>query len=141
LTGPTLRNLLAAEVDTITASRQAGWDFAQFVASASNAPDAAMEALTNFGVTVTKAFNSGLGGVFGGQAQIRMREFSSLIFLEAAKAFDPTLADVKPLARLDVFLLRPSAPTTAMTNFLSGTMPDSSIVAIEQPVMGLPDPA
>ncbi len=138
LTNQTLSNLLFAEHDTIKGAQQAGWDIADFIQSAGTDPDKAMAALSNFGAVVTKAFNQGLGGVFGGQAQQRMREFSALIFLEAAKAFDPTLNDVKPLARLDVRLLRPSAPATALTNFLNGTMPDPSIVAIEQPVMGLP---
>jgi hypothetical protein len=133
-----LRNFLAAESVTINGAQQAGWAIADFVQTASGDPDSAMAALSDFGAKVTQAFNSGLGGVFGGQAQQRMREFSSLIFLEAAKAFDPTLADVQPLARLDVFLLRPSAPATTITNFLNGTMPDPASVAIEQPVMGLP---
>jgi hypothetical protein len=56
-----------------------------------------------------------------------------MIFLEAARAFDPGLINIRPTACFDVILLKPSAPPTARDNFLNGAAPDSATIAIEQP--------
>ena len=81
----------------------------------------------------------GRAGDLFGTDSVSVREFSSVIFLEASKSFDPALAGLQPAARLDVTLLRSSAPAAVMNDCIkSGTLPDSTQIAIEQPVVGLP---
>jgi hypothetical protein len=133
LTNPAFQGLLFTEAQTITQARQAGLQLAKFGASAGTDPQAAIQAIEDFGAKITDAFNRGLSGLIP-----HLEEFSAMIFLEAARAFDAGLAGIRPAARLDVFLLKPSAPATVADAFLSGTAPDNAVVTIEQPVVGLP---
>jgi hypothetical protein len=133
LTNPAFAGLLFTEAQTITQAREAGLQLANFGANAGTDPQTAIQALEDFGAKITDAFNSGLAGLIP-----RLAEFSAMIFLEAARAFDPSLAGIRPTSRLDVFLLKPSAPATVAPAFLSGTAPAPTAVTIEQPVVGLP---
>jgi hypothetical protein len=126
LASPVFTGLLFTESQTIRHARDAGLRIAKFRANAGTDPQ-------DFGAKITDAFNHGLHGLIP-----RLEEFSAMIFLEAARAFDPGLVDIQPTARLDVILLKPSAPATAADDFLTGTAPDATAVAIEQPVVGLP---
>lgn len=47
-----------------------------------------------------------------------------MIFVEAARAFDPGLTNVQPTTRLDTFLLGSSALPSVADAFLNGTAPD-----------------
>jgi hypothetical protein len=68
---------------------------------------------------VTRAFNSELSDLFGGPV---LRSMGSMVFVEAARAFDP-LEDVEPAARPDITLLRASAPASWREDFLAGKGP------------------
>jgi hypothetical protein len=125
--------LLFTEAQTIRHARDAGLQIATFRSKAGNDPQAAIDALEEFGAKITDAFNKGMGGLIA-----RIEEFSATIFLEAARAFDPSLTGVQPTAYLDVILLKPSASANAPDDFLKGTAPDPTTVALEQPVVGLP---
>jgi len=125
--------LLRTEAETITHARDAALQIAKFRSKAGSDLQDAIASLEEFGAKITDAFNKGLGGLIP-----RLEEFSALIFLEAARAFDPGLTNIRPTAYLDVILLKPTAPPNAGDDFLNGTAPDSATVAIEQPVVGLP---
>jgi hypothetical protein len=133
LNDPRFTGLLFTEAETIKHAREAGMRLARFRATAGTDPQEALIALEDFGAKITDAFNRGLGGLIP-----RLDEFSAMIFLEATLAFDAALAGTRPIARLDVMLLKPSAPANTIDNFLKGTAPDPTAVSIEQPVMGLP---
>jgi hypothetical protein len=130
---PRFSGLLFTEAETIKHAQEAGVKLAQFSANAGTDPQRAIDALEEFGANITNAFNHGLGGLIKGLA-----EFSAMIFLEAARAFDPGLLAIRPTARLDTILLKPSAPVTVGDDFLGGTAPDPSVISVEQPVLGLP---
>lgn len=133
LANPSFFDLLFTEAETIKHAREAGLQIAKFRSKAGNDPQQAIAALEEFGAKITDAFNKGLGGLIP-----RLEEFSAMTFLEAARAFDPGLTDVRPTAYLDVILLKPSASPNAADDFLNGTAPDPTTVALEQPVVGLP---
>jgi hypothetical protein len=133
LASSVLAGLLFTEAQTISHARDAATRLAQFRATAGTDPQQAIVALQEFAAGITDAFNKGLGGLIQ-----RLDEFSAMIFLEAARAFDPAVANLLPTARLDVILLKPSAASTTAANFLSGTAPDSTAIALEQPILGLP---
>jgi hypothetical protein len=133
LANPAFHGLLFMEAETINHAREAGVKLAQFRANAGTGPQEAIAALEEFGAKVTEAFNHGLGGLVP-----RLEEFSAMIFLEAARAFDPDLMNIQPIARLDTILLKPSAAASVADAFLAGTAPDTTAITIEQPVVGLP---
>ena len=137
LTGASLEaSLLFSEAETIQASVEAGQQLAKFLAVAGSDFDDALGHLAKFGQTVTATFNSRLSGaLFGGRVY---RELATLVFLAAAGGFDASVASVRPAARLDVLLLKPSAPKDWATSFLSGDNLKPEDVALEQPVVGLP---
>lgn len=130
------QSLLFSEAETITHCIAAGQAMAKFSAQSGKDPEAALEGLANAGDKLTSTFNSKLNGtLFGGRS---FRELASLVFLEAAKAFDPSLATIEPAARLNVVILKKGAPATFAQDFLSGTVFDPSVIALEQPVVSLP---
>jgi len=131
LANPAFAGLLLTEAQTITHAQEAGLKIAEFRQNAGTDPREAIKSLEEFGAKVTSAFNQGLGRLIP-----RLDEFSAMIFLEAARAFDPELLGVQPTARLDVILPKSSAPATLVDAFLSGTAPETTAVIIEQPIVG-----
>jgi len=127
------KGLLFTEKQTIDHATKAAVNLAKYRATAGTDPEQAMQALEDFGNKITNALNDGLGSLIQ-----NLQEFSGMIFLEAARALDPGLLSVQPVARLDTILLRSSVPQSVSDAFLNGIAPDSTKVAIEQPVMGLP---
>lgn len=125
--------LLYTEAQTIDHAAKAAVNLTKYRKTAGTDPEEAMQALQDFGEKITEAFNNGLGRLIH-----NLPEFSAMIFLEAARAFDPGLLTVKAVARLDTILLRSSAPQSVIDAFLNGTAPDATTVAVEQPIMGLP---
>jgi hypothetical protein len=120
------------EADTISHAQDAGLALALFSSNVGTDPQRAIEVLQDFGSKVTDTFNKGLGDLIS-----RLDEFSAMIFLEAARAFDPSLAGIQPSALLDVILLNGSAAASVSDDFLKGTMPDATAIGIEQPVVGV----
>src|SRR5262249_10560994 len=107
--------LLNAERGVIRHAHQAGRDIAGFL-SADKTADA-LAALTNFGTQVTTAFNDKIGGLFSGK---ELRPLGTLVFLEAARAFDATLGDVRPSAMMQLTVLKEN-PAFDMESFVDGT--------------------
>jgi hypothetical protein len=83
---------------TIDRAVEAGEALADFRVEAVDDPEAALASLAEFGAKITETFNSQLSDLFGGPV---LRALGSMIFLEAARAFD-SLEDLDPVARLDV---------------------------------------
>ena len=127
-----LHGLLFTEAQTIEHAREAAISLARFRGAAGADPQRAITALEDFGAKVTDAFNNGLRGIVP-----RLEEFSAMIFLEAARAFDSSLADVSPIARLDTILLSATATAGTADAFLKGSAADGSAVALEQAIVGL----
>ena len=96
----------------------------------------ALKELARFGRKITETFHGKLKSLF---APHTLRQLGSLVFLEAAQAFDPELADVKPAARLEVAILAGNAPADWAQRFLDGKAPEPSYVAVSQPVVSLPE--
>ena len=133
LASPAFAGLLYNEEEVIKHARQAGVDLARFNSVRGTDPQQAIDALQEFGNKISDAFHHGLGGLIP-----RFQEFSAMIFLEAARAFDPDGLRVQPAARLDTMLLKPSTPESVGGDFVKGIAPDIATIALEQPVVGLP---
>jgi hypothetical protein len=125
--------LLFTEAQTIQHAVSAALQLAAFQETGGDDPEDADVALEKFGAKLTNAFNGGLGSLIP-----RLAEFSSMIFTEGARALDPNLAPTQPIARLDTILLKTSAPKTVGADFVSGKMPDASVIAFEVPIVGWP---
>ena len=126
--------LLRNESLTISHAAKAGEALADFRNENVDNPDAALAALAEFGANVTETFNSGLSGLFGGPV---LRALGTMVFLEAAKAFDESFTTVEAVAGLDVILLRSSAPKSWREDFLAGKAIDPHVIAIEQPIVNI----
>ena len=126
--------LLRTESMTIDRAVEAGESLAEFRDHDRNDPEKALKALAEFGAKVTEAFNSQLSDLVGGPL---VRALGSAVFVEAARAFDDSLSDLEAVARLDVTILRSSAPSTWREDFLAGKAFDRSVVALEQPILNL----
>lgn len=126
-------SLLMSERESIEGAIRAGLQMAEFVASANNDPEAALESMAEFGESLTRTFNSKLSNLF---VKNSLRELGTVVFLEASRAFDPELANARTRARLAVTLLRSSAPDKILTDFVAGKEPDVSMIAIQQPIIG-----
>ena len=78
---------------------------------------------------MTDAFNSKIGGLFGGQ---ELRALGTMVFLEAARAFDPTAQSERPAAMLELTVLR-EQPSFDMRSFVEGAeVPVGDIVRAEK---------
>lgn len=132
LQSPSFAGLLFTEAQTIRHAGEAAMNLAKFRANAKTDPQQAIQALESFGSKITDAFNHGLGSLVP-----RLQEFSTMIFLEAARALVPELAGAHPIARLDTILLRSGTPQSVSDAFLRGSAPDAAAIALEQPVLGL----
>jgi hypothetical protein len=100
----------------------------EFLPVASSSPTEAIKAFAEFGSKVTAAFNSKIGNVFVGDA---LRPLGSMIFIEAARALDPSLGDIEPTAMLDLVVVKQQSQFS-MPKFLEGEMPGEGDVVIQQ---------
>jgi len=94
---------LRFESKFVDAVQNAAVTLAKFQVQAPNNPDQARVTLSKFGSDITDIFNDGIGGVYGGD---KSRPLSTLLFVEAARELDPTLADVTPNAMLEIIVLK-----------------------------------
>jgi hypothetical protein len=118
-----LLHLLRVERSVIREARNAGIEFRRFLDAGKHA--AALQHLAKYGSHVTSAFNSKIGSLFSGR---EIRPLGTLVFLEAARAFKPTLASARPSAMLELTVLKenPSFDLTAFPD--SGDVPVSDVV-------------
>jgi hypothetical protein len=123
-----LKSLLIAESSIInSACDAASLIHDEFLPAASSSPTEAIKAFAEFGSKVTAAFNSKIGNVFVGDA---LRPLGSMVFIEAARALDPSLGDIEPSAMLDMIVVRQQSQFV-MPKFLEGEMPAMADVVIQ----------
>jgi hypothetical protein len=122
-----LRNLLLVERMVIREAHQAGLRIAGFL-GAKNTTEARKQ-LADYGAKVTDAFNSTIGGLFSAR---ELRPLGTMVFLEAARAFDPSLQSGRPSAILELTVLK-EQPSFDMGSFVDGTdAPEADIVRAEK---------
>jgi hypothetical protein len=122
-----LKNLLLVERMVIREAQAAGLRIAAFL-QAKSAADARRQ-LAEYGAKVTDAFNSTIGGLFSSR---ELRPLGTLVFLEAARAFDPSLRSGRPSAMLELTVLK-EQPSFDMGSFVDGTeVPSADIVRAEK---------
>jgi hypothetical protein len=105
--------LLRAEAEIIAGSVNAGNAFAEFREKANKDFEAALEALAEFGAEITMAINRKLPSLFGPRT---LRAMGTAVFIEAATAFDESIRDARPAARLLTTLVRNTAPKDEWKN-------------------------
>lgn len=110
---------------------KSGVDFAEF--QASNNLDEALKKLAEFGMTISDAFNSNIGGRFGGS---KLRPLGSLLFVEVAKVFDENLDGIQPNVMLELLFLNNNSGFD-MSKFLEGTRPKREQIALEQRIVNV----
>lgn len=122
-----LRNLLVVERSVIRKAHKAGLAIAK--AMAEEKPDEAQKQLATFGSEVTDAFNDGITSNFSGPA---LRPLGTMVFLEAARVFDPVLEAQPPSAILELTVLK-EKPAFQIGSFIDGDMPKSDdVVRVEK---------
>jgi hypothetical protein len=122
-----LRNLLVVERMVVREARQAGMRIAEFL-KADNTTEARKQ-LAAYGAKVTDAFNSRIGGLFSAN---ELRPLGTLVFLEAARAFDPSLRSERPSAMLELTVLK-ETPSFDLRSFVDGAdIPPADIVRQEK---------
>ncbi|MCW5980252.1 MAG: hypothetical protein KIT09_19365 [Bryobacteraceae bacterium] len=132
--GPLLIGLLRMEAEIVGAAARAGRRMAEFRAASAKNPQQAIEALEEFGAALTKAFNAKVSSIYGGGA---LRPLGTMIFLEAARAFDADLAPVRPAAMLQLTVLKESAAFPP-PGFPGEANPLESDIVVEQRLTSLP---
>jgi len=107
-------------------------DLIGFEAEAATRPSKAIERLAEFGAEVVSTFNRDLSSVYGGDL---LRPLGSMIFLEAAAALDPSIANARPNALLAMTVLKDQREFK-MEDFLQNKRPKASDIAIQQRLVG-----
>jgi hypothetical protein len=126
-----LRNLLIVERSVIRKAHKAGQAIAK--AMVEEKPDEAQKQLATFGAEVTDAFNNGITSNFSGPA---LRPLGTMVFLEAARVFDPVLEAQPPSAILEVTVLK-DKPAFEIGSFIEGEMPKSGDIVRAEKMVSL----
>jgi hypothetical protein len=122
-----LQALLVVERSVIRKAHAAGPKIAAFLAS--RKPAEAVKHLAEFGADATEAFNSRIGGLFNGRG---LRQFGTLVFLEAARAFDPSLPSLASSAMLQVTVVK-DPPSFPLGAFVEGAaIPAGDVVNVQK---------
>jgi hypothetical protein len=98
-------HLLYTENAIIDGAYNAAQNLVKFLESADKKPSEAVRELTQFGAEITETFNKHIKTDFGGDA---LRPLGTLIFTEAARAFDQNIVDSGIRAMLDLIVLKKS---------------------------------
>ncbi len=112
-----LQRLLSVERVAIRAAQKAGQAMAEFRRRARADAAEATAALARFGEKTTEAFNEQLGDKFGNG----LPTLSAELFSAAARAFDPSIADEKSLAILEILSMREGAAFPKNLRKLAGS--------------------
>jgi hypothetical protein len=123
-----LESLLRMEAGIISAARTAGLQMAKFRARQFDDPEGAVEALAKFGAEITRAFNSRVGGIYGGHA---LRPLGTMVFIEAARAFLPAGTEPTTSALFELTVVREHSPFDLAT-FLNGEQPAADQVVVQE---------
>lgn len=89
----------------------------------------AIAKLAEFGADITTAFNEKLDSVYADKSALRA--LGQVVFLEASRALDRSLAATKPIAMLTMIVLKETR-TFQLDTFLTGAQPDQADVAVAQ---------
>jgi hypothetical protein len=123
-----LDNLLAFERAIAVRAAAALADVQAFLAAANVSPSQAVVRLADFAADITTAFNKLAGEtVFAG---LSFRALSQSVFVEAARALQPSLA-AKPRAMLTLSVLQPQR-TFTLAEFLNGAVPPADDVLLAE---------
>ena len=114
-----MNSLLFAEAELVTAAREAGVAMGEFLGEASTRPTRAVKALAEFGAAITDAFNKRINTVYRGQI---LRQLAPMVFVEAARALDPSLTEATTARRLDLVVLKEDS-TYVLGSFIDGERP------------------
>ncbi len=99
-------SLFYTEAVIIEQARDAGVALARFLREADVNPSRAVRRLAEFGEAITKAFNQHLAPLYGDTA---LRPLGTVLFLEAAQAFEDNAKMQPPKAILQVAVLKPNS--------------------------------
>jgi hypothetical protein len=123
-----LASLLDVEATLIESAAKSGLEFAKFRERGAKEPAKALEKLAEFGESLTSTFNSQFAGdVFLSEAS---RPLGTLLFLQAARAFDPKLANTAVPAAMNIKVIKSGA--LSVDDMLGGKITDK-MVLFEQP--------
>ncbi len=123
-----LTSLLNVEAMLIESAAKSGLEFANFRERGAREPAKALAKLAEFGETLTSTFNSNFAGdVFLSEAA---RPLGTLLFLQAARAFDPKLANIPIPAMLNIKVIK--SGMLSVDDMLAGKITDE-MVLFEQP--------
>jgi hypothetical protein len=130
-----LKALLNFESTVINGILKAGLAIAKFKKESPDEPAKAIEALANFGARVTEIFNGSISKLHGGD---KSRPIATLLFVEAAKALNPTLQHADPIALLELIVLKANAPfKSKLASYIAGELPSKDETLIEQRLVSL----
>lgn len=120
---PFLFSLLNVESKMVNGAAAAASRLARFRSQAGDDPEKALAALAEFAGALASVFNEGVWSIYGKSA---LRPLGTLLFAEAALAFDPALR-IDTSALLRIAILKQSAKPFRPADF-----PDDSGISAEQ---------
>lgn len=137
-----LKSLLFTEAEVLKLAVNAGKSMANFRRTESDQPAKALEELAEFGHDLTEAFNGKLTALFDPkEAPDLLRNFGTLVFLEASRQLQPALGEIEPTAVLDVSILRTKTDAGPVAfppkNFPDNDPIPAATIALEQRILSI----
>ena len=129
-----LNSLLFGEAELVTAARDAGVAMGEFLGEAAARPTRAVKALATFGAAITDAFNKRINTVYRGQI---LRQLAPMVFVEAARALDPSLTEATTARRLDLVVLKEDS-TYPLGSFIDGKRPPAEAILRQERLVSGP---
>lgn len=127
------QTLLFVEAEVIEGAVRAGREMAEFRARQNTKPEQALESLADFGSELTRSFSSKLTDLFDPKGNAEMlRNFGTLVFVEASRALQPGLAAVELTSMLNVTIMRSSTEDGKVVAFPPKDFPLNDPPAVEQ---------
>jgi hypothetical protein len=123
-----LANLVDVEARLVHNAVGAGLKMAQFRKNSAKEPARALQKLAEFGEDLTSTFNSQFAG--SPFLSAAARPLGTLLFVEAARAFDPVLANGRLAAMLNIKVIQ--SGKLSINDMLAGKI-TSQLLLHEQP--------
>lgn len=127
-----LNSLLFTEAELIDGATKALASLNQGLATASNAPAAAINTLAQFAADLTDTFNNKINSIYSG---ISDRVIGPMLLLQTTAGLGSS-AMTAPSAQLSLYALKPGH-TADLTAFVTGTTPPQADVALAQTLVSL----
>jgi hypothetical protein len=125
--------LMRTESEIVTGIHHAALDYRKFLDT--NNLEVAIQTLAEFGAKLTSTFNYKVGN--SNYAADTLRPLGSLLFIEVCKLFDPALVNTVTSAAVFELLVLKDQSTFVMDNFLKGTRPEDSDLALQQRIVNV----